>query len=112
MKVVTKSTGELLIFRYVVVFGSVIGAGLSVANISYYNRIRKDTCNSISKNKAKLMYWLSIFFAIIFAILFIWSLFSLFHHSHKNEQINEYQKNVKKHKSKRKENFIAAKNIM
>lgn len=92
----TKSTGELLFFRGIVVFGSAVGVGLSVANISYYDRIRKDTCNGISKTQAKTMYWVSIVFAIIFAILFIWSLYSFFHDSHKNEQVNEYEKNITK----------------
>ncbi len=98
----SKSTGELLFFRGIVVFGSVIGAGLSIANISYYDRVRKDTCNGITKTQADTMYWVSIVFAILFFLLFIWSLFSLLHHSHKNEQVDEYLKNQKKHKNGRK----------
>ncbi len=95
MQSVKKSTGELLFFRGVVAFGSAVGVGLSVANIAYYDRVKKDTCNGISKTQANTMYWVSIIFAIIFAILFIWALYSLFHHSHKNEQVDIYLENNK-----------------
>lgn len=69
-------TTETIWFRVFALVATAIIAGYSIANIVYYNRIRKAlTVNAaVTRGEATAMMWFSIIVFIVSAIMFIWAI--------------------------------------
>lgn len=68
-------------FRWFSVFVfilSIILLIVSISNIIYFNRIRRGSCNAISRNQADTGFWLNIIISILIFITLLWSLSAIF----------------------------------
>lgn len=70
------STGDRW-FKIFTLIGTGFGAGFSIANAIYYNRIRTGTCNAVTRGEATTLMWINIVMAVFFIILFFWALYML-----------------------------------
>ncbi len=59
--------------------------GVSILNAIYYDRIRKGTCNAVTKKEAETGFWMNIIIAILSGILVFWSLFWIFTYQESKE---------------------------
>lgn len=71
------SSTEAVWFKIIVLIVSAVFVGFSIANIVYFNRIRKGNCEEVSEGEATTLLWLNIVMVIIAGIIFIWSLWRL-----------------------------------
>lgn len=69
-------TTETIWFRIFALVATAIIAGYSIANIIYYNRIRKavTVSGAVTRGEATAMMWFSIIVFVVSAIMFIWAL--------------------------------------
>ena len=83
-------TTESRWYKITVFIISAIVVGVTIANIVYFNRIRKGTCGAMTSGEATTMLWINVILLIITAIIFIWSLWKLIFSSEKRTQIKHY----------------------
>lgn len=69
-------TTETIWFRIFALVATAIIAGYSIANIVYYNRIRKavTVSSTVTRGEATAMMWFSIIVFIVSTIMFIWAI--------------------------------------
>lgn len=72
----TPSTLESRWFKIVLLIGSGIAAGVALANVIYYSKIRKNPVN-ISANQATTMLVVNILVFIVSLVLFIWAIWAI-----------------------------------
>lgn len=64
-------------FKILVLIASGLVAGVSLANIIYYNRIRTGSCTAVSVNEATGLLVVNVIIFIIAILLFLWALWRL-----------------------------------
>jgi len=66
-------------FKIAVFVGSAVTAGVSIANVIYYNKMRKDTRPHppVSKTAATTMLWINVVIFVVAILLMIWSIWAL-----------------------------------
>lgn len=77
MSDVVETTGTRW-FKFTVFAVSGFMAGVSLANVIYYNRIRTESCDAVTKGQARSMYIINIIIFIVSFALFIWSAVKIF----------------------------------
>lgn len=72
-------TSETRWFKVIVFISTGFIAGVSLANIIYYDRIRKSsrTCSAVTNTEATTMVALNVVIFILAVIVFLWSLWKL-----------------------------------
>ena len=55
------------------------GVALTITNAVYYSKARNN-CKSISSTSADVLMWLNIILAVIFGIIFVWTIYHLVVH--------------------------------
>jgi hypothetical protein len=66
---------------------SAAGVGLTITNAVYYSKARNN-CNSITNTSANVLMWLNIILAVIFGIIFIWTIYHLVVHPDLRKEIS------------------------
>ena len=61
--------------------------GFSIANLVYYDRLRKGNCDTISTGEATSMLWLNVILLIIAVLMFFWALWKLIFSQEKRKSI-------------------------
>lgn len=70
-------SSETLWFRIIVFIISTFFVGFSIANIVYYNRLRRDNCIAITSGEATVMFWLNLILLVFGALVWFWAIIKL-----------------------------------
>ena len=87
------NTSESLWYKIFVIILSVFIVGVSIANVIYFNRIRKNGCVDVSSGEATAMLWVNGIILVISVLFFLWSLWRLIFTKDKREQYKTYLTN-------------------
>lgn len=79
-------------YKIAVFVVSAIFVGVSIANIVYYNRLRKETTADppVSTSEANVMMWVNIITLVIAGLIFLWSLWRLFFTRESRVAVKQY----------------------
>ena len=81
---------ELNFYRGVVLVSSALAAGVGIANLYYFNKIRLNgACGPVSEGTATTMLWLNLALVVLAAVAFFWSLFRLIFSGHDSDVVNQ-----------------------
>ncbi len=84
------NTSESLGYKIFVLILSVFIVGVSIANVIYFNRIRKNGCVDVSSGEATAMLWVNGIILVISVFFFFWSLWRLIFTKDKRKQHKTY----------------------
>lgn len=90
MSEVVYDTTESRWFKIVIFLVSGIVVGVSIANIVYFDRIRKGTCGAVTHGEAVAMIWVNAILLVIAALVFLWSLWRLIFSRDTRQKVKHY----------------------
>lgn len=79
-------------YKIAVFIVSAIFVGVSIANIVYFNRLRKETTVNppVTTSEANVMMWVNIITLIIAGLILLWSLWRLFFTHESRKAVKQY----------------------